>query len=231
MAEITKRIVLFLISLVLIILYLVSATTSYAEVTYEYETTEKHFRFYTIDWIVEKDDSGQPFVCGTKVSTFDMSGRKFIIEYYYLLKDNNTIVTRFDVSAIQMSVMDPDSHELDVYDIKLYGSIITKDDKEILAGMRSAGSTYRGVGAEYYEFDREGNTNIFKTLYKGRYELEIYTIPGVSFKVPIRVNLQYRKEHEYKIDNCIAQLVVNYKKEKEQESKVFVDEDIANRVG
>ena len=130
-----------------------------------------------------------------------------------------------------MSVMDPDSHELDVYDIKLYGSIITKDDKEILAGMRSAGSTYRGVGAEYYEFDREGNTKIFKTLYKGRYELEIYTIPGVSFKVPIRVNLQYRKEHEYKIDNCIAQLVVNYKKEKEQESKVFVDEDIANRVG
>ena len=110
MAEITKRIVLFLISLVLIILYLVSATTSYAEITYEYETTEKHFRFYTINWIVEKDDSGQPFVCGTKVSTFDMSGRKFVIEYYYLLKDNNTIVTRFDVSAIQMSVMDPDLH-------------------------------------------------------------------------------------------------------------------------
>ena len=226
-----KRIILFLLSIILIIIFLIGATTSYAEVAYESETNKEHFRFYTINWIVENDDSGKPFVCGTKVSTFDMSGRKFVIEYYYLLKDNNTIVTRFDVSAIQMSVMDPDSHELDVYDIKLYGSIITKDDKEILAGMRSAGSTYRGVGAEYYEFDREGNTKIFKTLYKGRYELEIYTIPGVSFKVPIRVNLQYRKEHEYKIDNCIAQLVVNYKKEKEQESKVFVDEDIANRVG
>ena len=229
MAEITKRIILFLISLVLIIFYLVSAATSYAEVTYEYETTEKHFRFYTINWIVEKDDSGKPFVCGTKVSTFDMSGRKFVIEYYYLLKDNNTIVTRFDVSAIQMSVMDPDSHELDVYDIKLYGSIITKDDKKILAGVRPAGSTYRGVGAEYYEFDREGNTQIFKTLYKGRYELEIYTIPGVSFKVPIRVNLQYRKEHEYMIDDCIAQLIVRHKKEKE--SGVYISEDFAHRVG
>ena len=134
MAEITKRILLFLISLVLIILYLVSATTSYAEITYEYETTEKHVRFYTINWIVEKDDTDKPYVCGTKVSTFDMSGRKIVFEYYYLLKENNAIVTRFDVSAIQMSVMDPDSHELDVYDIKLYGSIITKDDKGNFSG-------------------------------------------------------------------------------------------------
>ena len=118
MAEITKRIVLFLISLVLIILYLVSATTSYAEITYEYETSEQHFRFYTINWIVENDDTNQPYVCGTKVSTFDMSGRKIVLEYYYLLKHNNAIVTRFDVSAIQMSVMDPNSNELDVYHIK-----------------------------------------------------------------------------------------------------------------
>ena len=229
MAEITKRIVLFLISLVLIILYLVSATTSYAEVTYESETTEEHVRFYTIDWIIENDDSGHPFVCGTKVSTFDMSGRKFIIEYYYLLKDNNTIVTRFDVSGVQMSVMNPDTHELDVYDIKLYGSVIIKDNKKILAGLRSDNSDYRGVGAEYNEFDLEGNTALFKTLYKGRYDLEVFTIPGVSFKVPIKVNLQYQEESEYKIDDCIAQLVLNYRKEKE--SKIFVDEEIANRVG
>ena len=157
MAEITKRIVLFLISLVLIILYLVSATTSYAEITYEYETTEKHVRFYTVNWIVEKDKTDMPYVCGTKVSTFDMSGRKIVFEYYYLLKENNAIVTRFDVSAIQMSVMDPDSHELDVYDIKLYGSIITKDDKEILAGIRNTQSSYKGVGAEFAELDRKGN--------------------------------------------------------------------------
>ena len=229
MAEITKRIVLFLISLVLIILYLVSATTSYAEITYEYETTEKHFRFYTIKWIIENDDTNQPYVCGTKVSTFDMSGRKIVLEYYYLLKENNAIVTRFDVSAIQMSVMDPDSNELDVYDIKLYGSIITKDDKEILAGIRNNNSSYMGVGTEYGEIDREGNTKLIKTLYKGRYEIELYTIPGVSFKVPIRVNLQYRKEQEYKIDDCIAQLIVRYKKEKE--SGIYISEDFVHRVG
>ena len=41
--------------------------------------------------------------------------------------------------------------------------------------------------------------------------------------------MQYQEESEYKIDDCIAQLVLNYKKEKE--SKIFVDEEIANRVG
>ena len=229
MAEITKRLILFIISLILIITYLVSATTSYAEITYETETTEKHFRFYTIKWVVEKDDTDQPFVCGTKVSTFDMSGRKIVFEYYYLLKENNALVTRFDVSAIQMSVMDPDSHELDVYDIKLYGSIITKDDKELLAGIRNTQSNYKGVGAEFPELDREGNTELFKTLYKGRYEIELYTIPGVSFKIPIKYNFEYRKEHEYKIDDCIAQLIIRYKKEKE--SGVYISEDFTHRIG
>ena len=66
-------------------------------------------------------------------------------------------------------------------------------------------------------------------LYKGRYEIELYTIPGVSFKVPIRVNLQYRKEQEYKIDDCIAQLIVRHKKEKE--SGVYISEDFVHRVG
>ena len=38
-------------------------------------------------------------------------------------------------------------------------------------------------------------------------------------------------QSEYKIDDCIPQLILNYKKEKEKESKIFVDEEIANRVG
>ena len=109
------------------------------------------------------------------------------------------------------------------------GCIITKDDKEILAGIRNNNSSYMGVGTEYGEIDREGNTKLIKTLYKGRYEIELYTIPGVSFKVPIRVNLQYRKEQEYKIDDCIAQLIVRHKKEKE--SGVYISEDFAHRVG
>ena len=125
--------------------------------------------------------------------------------------------------------MDPESHELDVYDIKLYGSIITKDDKKFLAGVSNKQSTYKGVGAEFYELDKEGNTEIIKSLYKGRYEIELYTIPGVSFKVPIRVNLQYRKEQEYKIDDCIGQLIVRHKQEKE--SGIYISEDFVHKVG
>ena len=211
-----KRVLLFFLSLLGIIVLLIGATTSYSEVVYEYETNEKHFRFYTINWIVEKNDSGQPYVCGTKVSTFDNSGRKFIIEYYYLIKSDNTIVTRFEVRGMQMSVVDPDTQKLDIFDIKLYGSIITKDDKNILAGIRGNDPMYMGVGAEFNELDVQGNTSIFKTLYKGKYDLEIYTIPGASFKVPIKLNFEYRKEHEYIIDNCIAQLLVDYKKNKSE---------------
>jgi len=54
-----KRIILFLLSIILIIIFLIGATTSYAEVTYETEITEEHFCFYTINWIIENDDSGK----------------------------------------------------------------------------------------------------------------------------------------------------------------------------
>jgi uncharacterized membrane protein len=54
-----KRIILFLLSIILIIIFLIGATTSYAEVTYKSEVTEEHFHFYTIDWIGENNDSGQ----------------------------------------------------------------------------------------------------------------------------------------------------------------------------
>ena len=108
---------------------------------------------------------------------------------------------------------------------------ITYQDKPIInqsTGEVTGIIRYYSTGA-VEQLDREGNTNIIKTLYKGRYEIELYTIPGVSFKVPIRVNLQYRKEQEYKIDDCIAQLIFRHKKEKD--SGVYISEDFAHRVG
>jgi hypothetical protein len=47
------------LSIILIIIFLIGATTSYAEVAYETEITEEHFHLYTIDWIVENNDLGQ----------------------------------------------------------------------------------------------------------------------------------------------------------------------------
>ena len=93
MAEITKRILLFLISLVLIILYLVSATTSHAKDEFEVDIKEDNLRFFTMEWIDVIDDNNRNYVCGTKVSTFDYTGRKIVFEYYYIITKDNEIVT------------------------------------------------------------------------------------------------------------------------------------------
>ena len=81
----------------------------------EYSLSKKDGLYFpsSTEFTVENlnDFDARVIMCGMKVSTFDMSGRKFIIEYYYLLKDKNTIVTQLNVSGIQMSVMDPDTHE------------------------------------------------------------------------------------------------------------------------
>jgi len=54
-----KRTILLLLSIILIIIFLIGATTSYAEAVYESEINEEHIRFYTIDWIVKNNDLGQ----------------------------------------------------------------------------------------------------------------------------------------------------------------------------
>ena len=42
------------------------------------------------------------------------------------------------------------------------------------------------------------------------------------------MNLQYKKENEYKIYDCIAKLIVRHKK---KESGVYISEDFVQRVG
>ena len=54
----------------------------------------------------------------------------------------------------------------------------------------------KSVGAEYTEFDREGNTKIFKDLYKGGFELKVHHIPGAEVIIPIEVNTKYAKEKD-----------------------------------
>ena len=71
-----KRVLLFFLSLVGIIVLLIGATTSYGKNEYEADTIEPNFRFYTIEWIDVADTVGRKYVCGTKVSTYDYSGRK-----------------------------------------------------------------------------------------------------------------------------------------------------------
>ena len=118
-----KRVLLFFLSLVGIIVLLIGATTSYSQDNYEADTLEPNFRFYSIKWLDIPDKEGGKYVCGTKVSTFDYSGRKYNIEYFYLLTSKDTIITQFIVDAIQLSVDNPETRKMEELKIKLYASI------------------------------------------------------------------------------------------------------------
>ena len=224
-----KRVLLFFLFLVGIIVLLIGATTSYSQDVFMAETTVTKTRFYTIEWIEEADDLGKKYVCGTKLSTYDLSGKKYIIEYYYLLKSNDEIVSQFTVDALQLSVENPDTAELKSMDIKLYASILSKDGKGFLAGIRGPDDTISGVGAEYTEFDREGTTAILKTMYKGGFVLEVHTIPNSPITIPIEVNTEYTKEKELILDNCIVDLINNQKHR--IQSYILIDKLVASRVG
>ena len=87
----------------------------------------------------------------------------------------------------------------------------------------------KSVGAEYTEFDREGNTKIFKDLYKGGFELKVHHLPGAEVTIPIEVNTEYTEEKEQVLENCIIDLINNQKHR--IQSSTSIDESIASRVG
>jgi len=224
-----KRILLFLLSIVFIIFLLIGATTSYAKDEFDMETMEPNLRFYTIEWIDVANEHNKTYVCGTKVSTFDASGRKFVMEYYYILLNDNTIVSRFELDAVQISFekMEPlETHDLD---IKLYASKVVKDGKEILGGPRGENYKYKGVALEFTEFDFNVDTEIFKTLYKGGYNIEAFIIPSSSTVVPITPNTKYTKESEKVFDSCLEELKYNYEQAQKPKGEVFAAQ--AHNVG
>ena len=107
---------------------LISATTSYSQDNYEADTLEPNFRFYSIEWLDLDDNNGKKYVCGTKVTTYDYTGRKYNIEYYYLLTNDDVIITQFVVDAVQMSVDNPETREVEHLAIKYSQSKRTSTD-------------------------------------------------------------------------------------------------------
>ena len=147
-----KKILLFLCSLIFIIL-LLGATVSYSKDEFEISTIEDNFRFYSIEWIDVEDENKRKYVCGTKVSTFDNSARKFILEYYYILTNENKIVTRFDLNAIQMSFDKIEPLVTRDLEIKLHGTLIIKNEKEILGGPNDDTSEHKGITLQFSKVD------------------------------------------------------------------------------
>ena len=201
---------MFLASLVFTFVVLIGATTGFAKDEFEADIKEPNFRFYTIEWIDEADDSGRKFVCGTKVTTYDYSGRKYVMEYYYLLTNENKIVTRFNLDAVQISFEAIEPLKTEYLDIKLHASVINKDGEKILAGIRGSDEDYKGIATEYNELDLIGNTEIFKILYRGGYNIEAYIMPQASTVIPIAKNQLYNENSEETLIRCIVNLMENH---------------------
>ena len=219
-----KRILLFLLSIVFTIVLLIGATTSYAKDDFDTETMEPNVRYYTIEWVDVADKNDKKYVCGTKVSTFDSSGRKYVMEYYYILLNDDTIVSRFVLDALQISFEKMEPLETNDLDIKLYASKVVKNGKDILGGPRGENYKYKGVVLEFTDFNLEGNIEVFKTLYKGGYDIEAFIIPNSATVVPIALNTKYTKESEKVLDDCLKELIHNYEQAQKPKGEVFVEQ-------
>jgi hypothetical protein len=219
-----KRILLFLLSIVFTIFLLIGATTSYANDEFDRNTVEPNVRFYTIEWIDVVNEQNKKYVCGTKVSTFDTSGRKFKMEYYIILTDDDLLVTRFEIDAIQISFENIEPLKTDDLHIRLHASLIKKDGKDILGGPRATSNKYKGIALEFAEFDFDEDVELFKTLYKGGYDIEAFIIPNYATIVPIVVNTKYTKESEKVLENCLEELEYNYEQTQKTKGKVFAEQ-------
>ena len=215
---------MFILSIVFTIFLLIGATTSYAKDEFDAETLESNYRFYTIEWIDLVNENNKKYVCGTKVSTFDTSGRKFKLEYYIILMDDDSIVTRFEVDALQISFEKIDPIKTDELPIRLYASKVTKDGKNIVGGPRGENHKYKGIALEFTESNFEDDIQLFKTLYKGGYDIEVYILPKSATKIPITSNVKYVKENEKILDNCLEDLIHNYKEAQKPKGEVFVEQ-------
>ena len=209
--------------------FFINATYSYAKDEFEIDAKEENRRFFIMEWIDVVDNDNKKFVCGTKVSTFDYTGRKLVLEYYYIITNENEIVTRFDVNAVQTSVLEIEPLKTEEFKINLHGAIIRKNNEDLLAGLQTMDKSYKGVGAEFSELDIIGNTELFKILYYGEYEVELYFIPGAPKIINIAKNEIYTEGSEETLIRCILDLLDNQEEKNTPKGEVFIEN--AYRVG
>ena len=124
--------------------------------------------------------------------------------------NENKIVTRFELDAVQISFEAIEPLKTEYLDIKLHASIVKKDGESILAGIRGSDEDYKGVATEYNELDLIGNTEIFKLLYRGGYDIEAYIMPHSSTVIPIAKNQLYNENNEETLIRCIVDLMDNH---------------------
>jgi len=105
----------------------------------------------------------------------------------------------------------------------LHGAIIKKDNEDLLAGLQGRDKSYKGVGAEFTELDIIGNTELFKILYYGDYEVELYFIPHAPKIIPIAKNKIYVEGSEETLIRCIMDLLDNQDEKNTPKGEVFIE--------
>ena len=90
--------------------------------------------------------------------------------------------------------------------------------------MRSDDFHYKGVGAEFKNISLSENIELFKFLYQGRYNLDIYLLPEIKTTIPIAKNTLYSVDSEKTLLKCIEALMENHEQEKKPKGEVFKED-------
>ena len=130
---------------------------------------------------------------------------------------------------MQISFENIEPLKTDDLHIRLHASLIKKGGKDILGGPRATSDKYKGIALEFSEFDFDEDVELFKTLYKGGYDIEAFIIPNSATVVPIVVNTKYTKESEKVLDNCLEELKYNYDQAQKPKGEVLPEQ--AHNVG
>jgi hypothetical protein len=93
--------------------------------------------------------------------------------------------------------------------------------------MHGADSDYKGVSTEYTDLDLPRNIKLFKVLYQGGYNLDVYIMPKVSTIIHIAKNTLYPSDIEKNLLKCVDNLLENQKQENKPKGVAFI-EDVIN---
>jgi len=231
-AEITKRIILFLISLLLIILYLVSATTSYANNTESYsllspkqmikqeianvpensiifnEAQEYPLRSFTFDPIIYFNENDQVWICGVELAALDYTGTKVIISLYSaIFEDEKNISHMIMLEGEHVAPDGPDTPYEDIEKIGLYVQgfeIIKKND--LLTKVVRESRHSKKLKVETDQNFLQAGGFIFKEFFAGDYDLNVEFLKNLPVHIPVPKNKHYNKQKAELIDNCIIEL-------------------------
>ncbi len=238
MAEITKRIVLFLISLVLIILYLVSATTSYANTLESFsllspkqmikqeisnvpenniifnEAQEYPLRSFTFDPIIYFNEDDEVWICGVELAALDYTGTKVIISLYSaVFEDEKKISHMIMLEGEHVAPDGPDTPYKDIEKIGLYiqGFEVIKNNELLTKVSRGSRHTKKLKIETDQNFLLAGGFAL-KEFYSGNYDLNVEFLKNLPVHIPVPKNKHFNDQKAELIENCIIELKKTMKK-------------------